>query len=91
MEGHGEVDSEVDALDTMEKVNNLYITSRNHILSYSVLKLSKPSKRELCSPHPTLLSGGIDTLMIAMSALPVNILQSSTPTLTQLIHTLNLQ
>ena len=49
------------------------------------------SKRELCSPHPTLLSGGIDTLMIAMSALPVNILQSSTPTLTQLIHTLNLQ
>ena len=26
MEGHGEVDSEVDALDTMEKVNNLYIS-----------------------------------------------------------------
>ena len=43
----------------------------------------------LSASHP--LSGGIDTLMIAMSALPVNILQSSTPTLTQLIHTLNLQ
>ena len=33
MEGHGEMDSEVDALDTMEKVNNLYITPRNHIVN----------------------------------------------------------
>ena len=41
--------------------------------------------------HPTLLSGDIDMSTIAMSASLVIIVQSSTPTLTQLINTSNLQ
>ena len=54
------------------------------------LVMEHVEERALSSaPHP--LSGGIDMLTIAMSTLPVNILQSSTPTLTQLIITSNLQ